>query len=101
MNGNQLVGLALITLAFVGFIMLIRYRRTHRAPAPATSVRDAEPPIEIPALSESDERLGRLLRTLYELDDRADHRIGSLKLYLFFLPFIWSVIWGIVYLISR
>lgn len=43
--------------------------------------------------------LARLLSALQTMDKNADERIKGLRLFLFSLPFIWGVIWGLVYLI--
>jgi hypothetical protein len=91
MNGSQQIGLVLITLGFAGFIALILYRRSHRQPASATPVFSAAPLMEAPILSEPGDPVVRALRA----------EMSSLKLYLFFLPFIWSVIWGLLYLALR
>lgn len=96
MNASQNVGLFLITLGLVGLVALILYRRDRRAKAPTTAAPDTAPLEAPPVLSESDARLERLLRLLRQLDDNADDRMGSLKVYLFFLPLFWGLTWGLL-----
>ena len=41
----------------------------------------------------------RLLQALQTMDKNAADRMKELKLFLFFLPLLWGVLYGVVYLI--
>jgi hypothetical protein len=45
--------------------------------------------------------LARLLLALQTMDQNAHDRMRELKLFLFFLPFVWGLIWGLVWIIIR
>ncbi len=97
---SQSIGLALVLLALVGFGGLILYRATHRrhvppalpTPAPSTPSRPGANP-----LVETEHE--QLIRAILTVDGNATARMGDLKIFLFFLPFLWAVIWAILYAI--
>jgi len=50
-----------------------------------------------PAPEEVD--LARVLKALQTIDANEADRMKELKLFLFFLPFIWGVVWGVIYFV--
>lgn len=50
-----------------------------------------------PFQAEKDVDNARLLKALQTMDENANARMKELRLFLFFLPLIWSVVWGTVY----
>ena len=41
--------------------------------------------------------LARILKALQAIDENSQERAKDLKLFLFFLPLVWGVVWGTLY----
>jgi hypothetical protein len=81
MIGAVFLGVGLLAIAALAVYWWVKQPDPHVTYAPEAELKP----------SQSGDPFVRALRA----------EMRSLKLYLFFLPFIWSVIWGLLYLALR
>lgn len=97
---SQFISLVIVVVALLGFGAVILYRATHRREVPPTPPASPTPVRAAPVpLAETEHE--QLIRALLTIDGNAAARMGDLKTFLFFLPFLWGVIWAILYVIYR
>jgi hypothetical protein len=100
MTTNTLITATIVTIALLSLIGLIGYRwRTMPKRSAELATTRATVPVTPPAGPEIDVATQRLVAVIQNLDRNEAMRIHDLKVFLFWLPFIWGVIWGIVWLI--
>ena len=97
MSGSQL-GLALIGLGILGLVgLVVKRARSGVGRVAAIPARGPLPPAAIEPLAPTEHE--QIIQVLRNMDRNAADRMIDLKVFLFFLPFIWGIIWGIVYVI--
>jgi hypothetical protein len=86
---------SVIIVALGGLAAIVGIRLYEKRHAPTRIKAPVPKPIEKPPETEHE----RLIRVLTTLDYNAALRMDSLKWFLFWLPFIWGAISGIIWIV--
>jgi hypothetical protein len=93
------MGVPEIILAIVaaGLVATVAVRWSNKKNAPSPPAPESPVPLPPPAPLPPETEHEQLIRAILILDTNAAERMSSLKIFLFWLPFIWGAIYAILY----